>query len=76
MVIKINLEKALAKRRMTVSELSDRVGVSETNLELLKKILFKDPRFRMVEKICNELHIQPDEILDIERDKAYTYHIT
>lgn len=75
MVIRINIDKALAKRRMSVTELSDRVGISETNLLLLRKILLKDPRFKLVEKICNELHLDPDEILDFERDKIYEYQI-
>ncbi len=75
MIIRVNIDRALAKRNMSVTELSDRVGISETNLMLLRKIMLKDPRFRLVEKICNELHIKPDEILDFERDKLYQYQI-
>jgi putative transcriptional regulator len=75
MILKVNLEHALAKRNMSTSELSDRIGISESNLQLLGKIMLRDPRFKLVEKICNELHLTPDEILNFEKEKVYSYQI-
>ena len=75
MILKINLDHALAKRNMSVSELSERVGISEPQLMLLRKVLLKDPRFKIVEKICDELHLSPDEIMDFQKEQVYKYQI-
>jgi len=75
MILKINIEGALAKRNMTISELSERAGITESNINLLKKIFLKDPRFDLIEKICNELQLAPNEIVSFEKEKVYSYHI-
>jgi putative transcriptional regulator len=75
MILKINIDQALAKRRMTTTELSERLGIPEANLSMLRKSFMRDPRFRMVEKICTELQILPEDILSFERENEYGYKI-
>ena len=75
MFIRISLDKALAKRKMTTAELSTRIGVPESNISLLKKSVLKDPRLKMIEKICNELQVSPGELFDYEKENRYKYRI-
>lgn len=75
MFIRINLDKVLAKRRMTAYELSERIGVPETSLSMLKKSIMRDPRFRIIEKICNELQVSPEDILNFEKENKYNLKI-
>ncbi|MBR9907290.1 MAG: helix-turn-helix transcriptional regulator [Gammaproteobacteria bacterium] len=63
MAIQINLDIELAKNKMSLTELSERVGVSMTNLSLLKTGKVKAIRFSTLEAICRELHCQPGDIL-------------
>jgi putative transcriptional regulator len=58
----------LAKRKMRLNELSERVGVSVTNLSLLKTGKVKGMRFSTLEAICRELDCQPADILSYEPD--------
>ncbi len=75
MFIRVNLDKALAKRKMTTAELSARIGVPESNISMLRKSVMKDPRFKMIEKICNELQVSPNELFDFEKENRYKYRI-
>ncbi|MCF8230020.1 MAG: helix-turn-helix domain-containing protein [Bacteroidales bacterium] len=75
MFIRINLDKALAKRKMTTAELSTRIDVPESNISLLKKSVLKDPRLKMIEKICNKLQVSPGELFDYEKENRYKYRI-
>ncbi|MAD03341.1 helix-turn-helix transcriptional regulator [Pseudoalteromonas shioyasakiensis] len=68
MKIRINLDIELAKNKMQLKELSQRIGISMTNLSLLKNGKVKAIRFSTLEAICEELNCQPGDILVYERD--------
>ena len=68
MNIIVNLDVMLAKRKMSLTELSERVGISVTNLSLLKTGKVKGIRFSTLEAICRELECQPGDILAYEPD--------
>ncbi|MBA3987911.1 helix-turn-helix domain-containing protein [Aliidiomarina maris] len=68
MGIRINLDIELAKNKMSLKELSERVGVSMTNLSLLKNGKVKAIRFSTLEAVCAALHCQPGDILVYEAD--------
>lgn len=72
MAIKINLDIALAKNKMSSGELAERIGITQANLSILKTGKAKAVRFSTLEKICRELHCQPGDILEFEEDKAET----
>jgi putative transcriptional regulator len=64
MEIRINLDLVLVKRKMSLTELSNRVGVSVTNLSLLKTGKVRGIRFSTLGAICRELGCQPGDILE------------
>ncbi|MBT4484618.1 MAG: helix-turn-helix transcriptional regulator [Candidatus Latescibacteria bacterium] len=64
MTIEINLDMMLVKRKMTLTELAERVGISVTNLSLLKTGRVKGIRFRTLDAICRELDCQTGDILE------------
>jgi putative transcriptional regulator len=64
MAIEINLDLMLVKRKMKLTELAERVGISVTNLSLLKTGKVKGIRFNTLEAICHELDCQPGDILE------------
>ncbi|MBT8218396.1 MAG: helix-turn-helix transcriptional regulator [Bacteroidia bacterium] len=64
MPIIVNLDVMLAKRKMTLTELSAKVGVSMTNLSILKKGHSKAVRFTTLNAICMALDCQPGDILE------------
>jgi putative transcriptional regulator len=66
MPIIINLDVAMAKKKMSLTELSEEVGISMTNLSLLKKGKVKGIRFNTLESICRILDCKPGDILDYE----------
>ena len=68
MKIRINLDIELAKNKMQLKELSQRIDISMTNLSLLKNGKVKAIRFSTLEAICEELNCQPGNILVYERD--------
>lgn len=68
MSIKINLDVILAKRKMSVTELSERVGITMANLSILKNGKAKAIRFSTLEAICEVLACQPGDILEYEKD--------
>lgn len=69
MSIRINLDVELAKNKMSLTELSERVGVSMTNLSLLKTGKVKAIRFSTLDAICAALNCQPGDILAHEPDQ-------
>ena len=70
MPIRINLDVMLAKRKMRLGELSERVGVSATNLSILKTGKAKAVRFTTLEAICAALDCQPCDILEYVPDDS------
>ncbi|RUO72182.1 transcriptional regulator [Pseudidiomarina sediminum] len=68
MAIRINLDVEMARNKLSLTELSERVGVSMTNLSLLKTGKVKAIRFSTLEAICRELNCQPGDILEYLRD--------
>ncbi len=68
MAIEVTLDLMLVRRKMSLTELSDRIGISLTNLSLLKNGKVKGMRFSTLEAICRELECQPGDILDYRPD--------
>lgn len=66
--IRINIDMMMAKRKMSLTELSQRIGISMTNLSLLKTGKVKGIRFSTLEAICRELDCQPGDILEYVPD--------
>lgn len=63
LAIRIQLDRVLADRRMSLTELSEAVGVTIANLSILKTGKAKAVRFTTLEKICRVLECQPGDIL-------------
>ena len=68
MSIRINLDIELARQKMSLTELSQQVGVSMTNLSLLKTGKVKAIRFSTLEAICRALDCQPGDLLEYVPD--------
>lgn len=64
MAIIVNLDVMLAKRKMKLKELSEKVGVSTVNLSILKQGKVKAIRFSTLDSICLALNCQPGDILE------------
>jgi putative transcriptional regulator len=64
MAIVINIDVMLAKRKMSVTELSERVGITMANLSILKNGKAKAVRFSTLGSICVALDCQPGDILE------------
>lgn len=64
MAIIVNLDVALARRKMTVTELADAVGITVANISILKNARAKAVRFATLDAICRVLECQPGEILE------------
>ena len=64
MSIRINLDVVLAKKKMSVTELSERVGITMANISILKNGKAKAIRFTTLDKICETLDCQPGDILE------------
>ena len=69
MAVIVNLDVMLANRKMSLTELSQRVGITMSNLSILKKGKAKAIRFSTLEKICEVLECQPGDILEFQLDK-------
>ncbi|MBP3551342.1 MAG: helix-turn-helix transcriptional regulator [Alistipes sp.] len=68
MGIKVKLDAVMARRNMTLTQLSERIGITPANLSILKTGKGKAVRFSTLEAICHELHCQPGEILEYEEE--------
>jgi putative transcriptional regulator len=68
MPIIVNLDVMLAKRKMSLTELSERVGVTMANLSILKQNHAKAIRFSTLDAICQVLECQPGDILEYRED--------
>ena len=72
MAIVVNLDVVMAKRKMSLNELSDKVGLTLSNLSILKTGKAKAIRFSTLETICNVLECQPGDILEYVNDEKKT----
>ena len=68
MAIIINIDVMLAKRKMSVTELTEKVGITMANLSILKNGKAKAIRFSTLESICKALDCQPGDILEYRND--------
>ncbi|MCD9877047.1 helix-turn-helix domain-containing protein [Streptomyces guryensis] len=66
--VQVHLDRLLAERGMTLSELAARVGVTVVNLSVLKNDRAKAIRFSTLTAICRELNCQPGDLLSIRED--------
>ena len=67
-MIVVNLDVMLAKRKMSLTELSEKVGITVANLSVLKNDRAKAVRFETLNKICEVLDCQPGDILEYRAD--------
>ena len=70
MAIAVKLDDLLHDRRMTLTELSDRVGMTLANLSILKTGKARAIRFSTLEAICDALSCQPGDLLRFELEQA------
>ena len=72
MAITIKIDVMLAKRKMSVTELAEKVGITMANLSILKNEKAKAIRLSTLDAICGALDCQPGDILEYDqRDKVY-----
>ena len=64
MAIVTNLDVMMAKRKVNLKELADRIGISNTNLSLLKTGKVQGVRYKTLNALCRELDCQPGDILE------------
>ena len=67
-MIVVNLDVVLARRKMSLSELSERVGITLANLSILKTGKAKAVRFSTLEAICRELECSPGDLLEYVKE--------
>ena len=70
MAIIVNLHVMMAKRKITLGDLADRIGITPANLSILKTGKAKAIRFSTLEAICKELDCQPADILEFKEDET------
>ena len=67
-MIVINIDVMLAKRKMSVTELSEKVGITLVNMSVLKNGRAKGIKFSTLDAICKALNCQPADILEYKED--------
>ena len=70
MTIEVRLDLVMVRKKVPLKDLSERIGISTTNLSLLKTGKVKGIRFSTLDKICRELDCQPGDILEYEPDSS------
>ena len=68
MAIQINLDLMMVKRKMSLTELSEKVGVTLANLSILKTGKAKAIRFSTLDAVCRALDCQPGDLLEFEKE--------
>ena len=68
MAIILRLDRVMADRKISLNELAERVGITNVNLSNLKTGKVKAIRFSTLNAICRELHCQPGDILEYQKD--------
>jgi len=74
MPIIVNLDIMMARRKISLNELSERVDITPANLSILKTGKAKAIRFSTLEAICKELDCQPGDILEYQNEESVTNH--
>lgn len=69
MAIIINIDVMLAKRKMSVTELTEKVGITMANLSILKNGKAKAVRLSTLDAICKALDCQPGDLLEYQRER-------
>ena len=69
-MIVINVDVMLAKRKMSVTELTERVGITMANVSLIKNGKVKAIRLSTLDKLCEALHCQPGDLLEYKEEEA------
>ena len=69
MAISVKLDHLLLDRRLTLTELADRIGITIANLSVLKTNKAKAVRFSTLEAVCRELNCQPGDLLEWTREE-------
>lgn len=69
MAVIVNIDVMLAKRKMSVTELTEKVGITMANLSILKNGKARAVRFSTLEAICDALDCQPGDILEYQPDR-------
>ncbi|CBT75379.1 MULTISPECIES: helix-turn-helix domain-containing protein [Glutamicibacter] len=69
MGIRVDIDVMLARRKMAVGELAERIGITPANLAVLKNGRAKAVRFSTLEALCRELDCQPGDLLIFEPDQ-------
>ena len=64
MPIKLNLDRVMSKRQISLTELADRIGITLANLSVLKTNKARAIRFTTLEALCRELKCQPGDLLE------------
>lgn len=70
MAIIVNLDVVMAKRKIGSGELSEKIGITQANLSILKTGKAKAVRFSTLEKLCDVLDCQPGDILEYRREEG------
>lgn len=70
MTIIVNLDVVLAKRKRSVTELSERLGITMANVSILKNGKSKAIKFSTLDKICEILECQPSDILEHQKNNS------
>jgi len=70
MAIKVNLDRVLLDRKMSLTALAERVGITLANLSILKTGKARAIRFSTLDALCRELECQPADILVYEPDEV------
>jgi putative transcriptional regulator len=70
MAVIVNLDVMLAKRKMSLTELSEKVGITMSNLSILKKGKAKAIRFSTLDALCKVLECQPGDLLEFQTDDS------
>ena len=70
MAIQVNLDRVLLERKMSLTELADRVGITLANLSILKTGKARAVRFSTLDALCRELECQPADILEYVEDEV------
>ena len=73
MAIRVKLDHLLLDRRLTLTDLADRIGITIANLSVLKTNKARAIRFSTLEALCRELNCQPGDLLEWTQEESDTH---